>query len=107
MEFKNGSETLKITSAEVFNDATKMVENLEQSLKTVQAMIDFAKEKGIDTDLSGIETAEKFAPFGEYERTLIQLNGSLSDITIELLNRGVKMTAEDVDKQLEKMKQTK
>ncbi len=100
-------EKEKMDPMEVLAYVAQIGRDLEKYALQAQAMIEIANERGIAIDLSHNEALEKFAPLGEYEITLVKLRLKLMNVGVDLLDQGVKITHQDLEARLEKMKKSK
>lgn len=96
-----------MTTAEIVNYIVQSSEQLQTYARSAQAMIEEAKEHGIDleTDPSVQQTLEKFAVHGEYELLLIKMAGALRDIGSLGYEKGMRVTAEDLAERLAAIQQ--
>jgi len=116
-EGENGltDKDMGIVSAEKENDEMSAEKTLEyvgqigrdfsQYALELRAMIEEAKERGVNIDLSNNPNIIKFRPMNEYEMALVNMRSDLIRGKEDFLNAGLLMTQEDMNKRLEKMKQ--
>jgi hypothetical protein len=102
---KPQEEYEKMAPEKTLEYVSKIGKDFTQYAIEVEAMLEEAKERGINADLSSNETIKKFEPLGEYELVLVKLRSELLNLKAELFKQGVKMTREDMDERLKKMDQ--
>ena len=98
---KQEGEEERMDPEKVLQYMVKLGNDIAEEARQAEAMLEEAKDRGIDVDIS--KGIKKFEPTEEVEVQLINIRSALARLKSEMSAQGVKMTVEDLRNRLDKM----